>query len=224
MRAIKYMKVDYILTRKQMRIMPLMVILALFLGNTMDVVGVVFASTYLIFVATIFATAPFGSCHRKNTGFLLMLPATAAERVAGRFLYGLSFFTATALVCAAGMGVGSLFGWEINPMMVGLFLSNLAVGLLIIALEYLISYLFGEGKNNWQYLGNIVRVAPGMIMYFLFMFILGKVDEEVYVADRMEFLARRTISVGAAALAVSLLVMAVTAVICVKVIEKRDYA
>lgn len=224
MRAIDYMKVDYMLTKRQMLILPLMVLVsALLVGTTRDM-GVMMGCSYMIFVSTIFATAPFGSCHIKNTGFLLMLPATVADRVMGRFLYGLSFLVMTALICAAGMGVSCLFGFEITEMMMGLFLCNLALGVVIVALEYILSYIFGEGKNNWQYVGNLVRVAPGMAMYFLFMFILSRTDREAYVADRMEFLAQKTLHTGVFLLVASLLVMAAAVVVCVKAIERRDYA
>lgn len=224
MRAVKYMKVDYMLTKRQMLIMPLMVLVSVLLVKSAQDFGVMMGCSYMIFVATIFATAPFGSCHIKNTGFLLMLPATVADRVAGRFLYGLSFMAATALLCAAGMGISCLLGFEITTMMAGLFLGNLALGVVIVALEYLLSYVLGEGKNNWQYVGNIVRVAPGMVMYFMFMFIFTKADGEAYVADRLAFLAKRSIYAGVVVLAASLLIMAVSAAICVKAIERRDYA
>lgn len=226
MRAVNYMKVDYILTKQQMRILPLMVIVAVFVGKTIgeDSVGVMAACSYLIFISTIFSVAPFGSCHRKNTGFLLMLPATVTERVIGRFLYGLSFIAMTVLLCLACMGVFHLFGYEITWLIMELFMSNVAIGMFIVAMEYLISYIFGEGKNNWQYVSNLVRIAPGMAMYFLFMYIVGKMDEETYVADRMAFIFGNFASAGLLLLAAAFLVMAVAAVICIKVIEKRDYA
>ncbi|MDE7428410.1 MAG: ABC-2 transporter permease [Lachnospiraceae bacterium] len=224
MRAIQYMKVDYMLTKQQQRILPFFAIVALLAGRAMGDVWTLFTCSYLIFIGPIFSTAPFGSCQRKNTGFLLMLPATVTERVVGRFLYGLSFIAMTALCCAACMGVFSLFGYEITAVTVGLLLCNLALGLFIVALEYLISYIFGEGKSNWQYLSNLVRVVPGMGMFFLFMFIMGRMDEETYVADRMAFLSQGVISVGVLGLALSFLFMAVAIAVSVKVIEKRDYA
>lgn len=224
MRAIHYMKVDYMLTRKQLRIMLPLAILAILMGRGMGEAGALVTCCYMFFVATVFATAPFGSCHRKNTGFLLMLPATVWERVAGRFLYGMSYVVLTVIVCLAGMGVYGLLGYEITQMTIGLFLCNLALAVVIVAFEYLISYLFGEGKSNWQYLGNIVRVAPGMGMFFLFMFILEKADEEPYAMVRLEFLAQKIVSTGALALVAALLIMALAVLACVKVIERRDYA
>ncbi|MDE7232232.1 MAG: hypothetical protein K2N37_04070 [Lachnospiraceae bacterium] len=224
MRAIQYMKLDYMLTKQQQRILPFFAIVAVLAGRAMGDVWTMFTCSYLIFIGTMFSTAPFGICHRKNTGFLLMLPATVTERVVGRFLYGLSFIVMTALLCLACMGAFSLLGYEITAVAVGLLLCNLALGLFIVALEYLISYLFGEGKSNWQYLSNVVRVAPGMGMFFLFMFIIGRMDEETYVADRMAFLSQSVISVGVLGLVLSFLFMAATIVVSVKVIEKRDYA
>ncbi|MDE7233239.1 MAG: ABC-2 transporter permease [Lachnospiraceae bacterium] len=224
MRAIQYMKVDYLLTKQQQRILPVFAILAVFVGRAMGDMATVGTCSYLIFMSTIFSTTPFGSCHRKNTGFLLMLPATVAERVVGRFLYGLAFIAMTALLCVACMGVLSLFGYEITAVTVGLLLCNLALGLFIVALEYLISYIFGEGKSNWQYLSNFVRVAPGMGMFFLFMFIMGRMEEETFVVDRMEFLSQKIVFIGVLGLLASLLVMAAAIAVSVKVIEKRDYA
>lgn len=224
MRAINYMKIDYMLTRQQLRLMLPLAVVAVLVGRGMGGVGVLVTCCYMLFVATLFATAPFGSCHRKNTGFLLMLPATVWERVAGRFLYGMSYIVMTVLICLAGMGVYSLYGYEITQMTIGLFLLNLALATVIVAFEYLISYIFGEGKGNWQYLGNIVRIAPGMGMFFMFMFILEKADEEPYAMDRLNFFAQKTVPAGMLALAAAFLIMALSVVVCVKVIERRDYA
>ena len=224
MKVISYMKIDYMLTRQQLRIMLPIAIVAVLVGKGMDGMGVMVSCCYMLFVATLFSTAPFGACHRKNTGFLLMLPGTVTERVTGRFLYGLSYIVMTVIICLAGMGVYGLLGHEITRLSVGLFLCNVALSIVIVALEYLISYLFGEGKNNWQYLGNIVRIAPGMGMFFLFMFILRKADEAAYAMDRLVFLTEKIMSAGLVALAAALLIMALAVFICVKVIEKRDYA
>lgn len=224
MRAINFMKIDYMLTKQQQRILPLMLVVAVLVGRTMEGVGLMVACSYLIFIGTIFSTVPFGSCNRKNTGFLLLLPSTVTERVLGRFLFGLSYIAMMAVFCVAAMGVFYLLGFEVTLVTVGFLLCNMALGLIIVALEYLLSYIFGEGKNNWQYVGNLVRIAPAMAMYFVFMYIAGRMVEEDYVADRMAFLAQQMISAGVAALGVSLLVMAVAVIVCVKVIERRDYA
>ena len=101
MRALHFMKVDYILTRKQLYIVPLFFVLALFIGKGMGApeVSLMVACSYMLFVATIFSTTPFAYCGGKNRGFLLLFPATVRDRVAGRFLYGLSFVAMLALLC-----------------------------------------------------------------------------------------------------------------------------
>lgn len=224
MRAINFMKIDFMLTRQQLRIMPLLAVVAVISGRAMEGAWMLFTCSYLLFIGTIFSTTPFGSCQRKNTGFLLMLPATVAERVIGRFLFGLSYIVMAVLFCVAAMGVFSLLGYEVDLLVVGLMLYNTALGLFIVSLEYLICYLFGEGKGNWQYLGNVVRIAPGMAMFFLSMFVVGKIDEEAYVSARLEFLTQRIVSAGTAALLAAFLFMALSVVVCVKAIERRDYA
>lgn len=224
MRAVHYMKIDYMLTRQQLRILPLLALVGVMMARSMKGVGVLVASAYLLFMAVVFATTPFGSCHRRNTGFLLLLPATVRERVMGRFLYGLSYMAAVTLFCLGGMGAAQLLGYEITRLTLGLFLCNVAAGVFIIALEYLFFYLFGVGKDNWLYLGNLVKIAPAMAMYFLSMYVAGKMDEETYVVDRMEFLLRGIVSTGLLALAAALFFMALAAAVSVKVIGKRDYA
>ena len=93
MRAIHFMKIDYVLTRKQMYFIPVFFVLACAVGRgvTESALSLLVTCSYMFFVASIFSTAPFGYCVGKNRGFLLLLPATVKERVAGRFLYGLSF-------------------------------------------------------------------------------------------------------------------------------------
>ena len=105
MKVISYMKIDYMLTRQQLRIMLPIAIVAVLVGKGMDGMGVMVSCCYMLFVATLFSTAPFGACHRKNTGFLLMLPGTVTERVTGRFLYGLSYIVMTVIICLAGLGL-----------------------------------------------------------------------------------------------------------------------
>ncbi len=224
MRTIHYMKIDYVLTKQQLRIIPLLAIVGVLMARSMEEVGMLVACAYLLFVAVMFATTPFGICHRRNTGFLLLLPATVRERVTGRFLYGLSYIGGVTLLCLGGMGVAQLLGYEITRLTLGLFLCNAAMGVFIIALEYLFFYLFGAGKDNWPYLINLVKIAPGMAMYFLSMYVVGKMDEETYVADRMEFLAEGIVSTGLLALAAALFFMAAAAEVSVRAIGKRDYA
>jgi len=228
MRVLHFTKIDYILTRKQMYIVPLFFILAAIVGRGMESgdLSILIACTYMMFVASVFSTSPFGYCVGKNKGFLLLLPATVRERVAGRFLYGLSFIGMLALLCGILAGVYRLLGFEFSVLVLPVFLLELAIGIAITSVEFLIFYLFGEGKENWQYLIGIVRVAPGMALFFIGSYFIGKLPdmEALGLGMDLEALAGRLIRIGVAALAAALLLTVVLAEICVKAVEGRDNA
>lgn len=228
MRALHFMKIDYILTRKQLYIVPVFFLLALVTSSGFGKGGtsLIVAFSYMLFVASIFSTAPFSYCVGKNRGFLLLLPATVKDRVVGRFLYGLSFVALLSLLCGVLAGVYVLMGEEVPLGLWGISLCEMAAGIVLMVLEFLFFYLFGEGKENWQYLSNIVRVAPGMAMFFAVSAFIGEIQDAAASGTGMdpEAMTGKFMQAGVAAVVVSLLLTAVAAAVCVKVIEKRDYA
>lgn len=229
MRALHFMKIDYILTRKQLYIVPVFFILALVTSSGFGKGGtsLIVAFSYMLFVASIFSTAPFGYCVGKSRGFLLLLPASVKDRVVGRFLYGLSFVALLSLLCGVLAGVYVLMVEEEVPLWLwGISLCEMAAAIVLMVLEFLFFYLFGEGKENWQYLYNIVRVAPGMAMFFAVSAFIGEVQDAAASGTGMdpEAMTGKFMQAGVAAVVVSLLLTAVAAAVCVKVIEKRDYA
>lgn len=228
MRAFYFMKIDYIITRKQMYLVPFFFFLALMLGNNagMEELSPLVACSYLFFVSTIFSTAPFAYCVGKNKGFLLLFPATVKDRVAGRFLFGLSFVGLLGVFCGILVGVNMLFGVRIPLWTQGILLCGLASGIVLMALEFLFFYLFGEGKDNWQYLSNIVRVAPGMSLFFIASNLSSALEDAAASGMGMELeaMSRKFMLAGLLAVAAALLLTVAAAAVCVKVIEKRDYA
>lgn len=228
MRALHFMKIDYILTRKQLYIVPVFFILALVTSSGFGKGGtsLMVAFSYMLFVASIFTTAPFGYCVGKNRGFLLLLPATVKDRVVGRFLYGLSFVALLSLLCGVLAGVYVLMGEEVPLWLWGISLCEMAAGIVLMVLEFLFFYLFGEGKENWQYLSNIVRVAPGMAMFFAVSAFIGEIQDAAASGTGMELesMTGKFMQAGVAAVVVSLLLTAVAAAVCVRAVEKRDYA
>ncbi|MDE7359858.1 MAG: hypothetical protein K2N39_10610, partial [Lachnospiraceae bacterium] len=85
--------------------------------------------------------------------------------------------------------------------------------------------LCGEGKENWQYLSNIVRVAPGMAMFFAASYLIDDAQAAVSGTEMdLEVMTGRMMQAGALAVAAALLLAVAAAAVCVKVIEKRDYA
>lgn len=228
MRAFYFMKIDYIMTRKQLYFLPLFYLLALVLGENMNMedMSLLVACSYMLFISTIFSTTPFAYSVGKNRGFLLLFPATVTDRVVGRFLFGLSFEALLGVLCGLIVGVNKLRGIRVPLWMIGLLLSGLAAGIVLMALEFLFFYLFGEGKDNWQYLSNIVRVLPGMILFFIASNVSKALEDTAASGGVMvlEAMRGRLVQAGVIAVAAALLLTAAAAAICVKVIEKRDYA
>lgn len=228
MRALYFMKIDYILTRKQLYIVPVFFILALVTSSGFAKGGtsLLVACSYMLFVASIFSTAPFGYCVGKSRGFLLLLPASVKDRVVGRFLYGLSFVALLSLLCAALAGGYLLMGAEVPLWLWGVGLCEVAAGIVIMVLEFLFFYLLGEGKENWQYLNNIVRVVPGMAMFFAVSAFIGEVQDAAASGTGMELEAMtgKFMQAGVLAVAAALFLTVAAAAVCVKAIGKRDYA
>lgn len=137
------------------------------MGRNVDAgeMSVLAGCSYVMFVASIFSTTPFAYSGGKNRGFLLLFPATVMDRVAGRFLFGLSFVGILGLCCVAIFGICGMMGAEIPLWTIAAGLCELAIVIVLVTLQNLFFYLFGEGKDNWQYLNNLVRTAPGMAMF-----------------------------------------------------------
>lgn len=222
------MKIDYMMTRKQAYLVPLLFIVALVMGqNTAgEELSLLVVSSYMLFISSIFSTTPFAYNVGKNKGFLLLFPATVKDRVAGRFLYGLSFLGFLGLLCGTLVGVNMLRGIRTPLWMLGLVLCCMAVGIVLMALEFLFFYLFGEGKDNWQYLSNFVRVVPGMALFFCLCHLVGVVEDEATFDMWMQLgdLSGKFLQIGVIAVVAALLLTAAAVAVCVKVIEKRDYA
>lgn len=228
MRALYYTKIDYMLTRKQLRFVPVFFLLALLIGRSAKAgdMTLLVACSYILFIASIFSTAPFSYSGGKNRGFLLMFPATVKDRVAGRFLYGLSFVGLLGLCCVAVFGICGLMGVAIPRWTIGAGLCELAIGIVLVTLQFLFFYLFGEGKDNWQYLNNLVRTVPGMTMFFGTSYAAGEVQDAIAAGTLpdLETVTGMMMQAGVLSMAAALLLTVIAAVVCAKVISKRDYA
>lgn len=222
MRAVYFMKIDYVIARQQVYFLPILYGIAILMGVMQQ--SVLITCSYMLFIAVVFSTAPFGPCAKKEVGFLVLLPSTVRDRVAGRFLFGLSYIAMTVLVSGLFMVVYHLLGYSIASWMVAFCLLNVAIGIFLMTLEFLFLYLFGAGKFNGQYLTGVVRTLPGMAMFFLATYCLGGI-EEVSATDGSEIteIGGKLLGAGAGAVAAALVILCAVMVLCVKVIEKRDY-
>ena len=218
MRAIQFMMIDYIKVKQQIYFMPLFIMIAFVLWGRGF--SILMPFSYMIFVAIIFATSPFGACKRGDAGFLVLLPSTTTHRVLGRFLYGMSFVGFAVVCCGIFAAVCQMMGkkMEIWEAISCLFL--LAFCMIIITLEFLILYLAGEHMAS-QLLG-IVRVAPPMAAFFAIMYVMDDMEVSGQIS-MMHNPEGGLLRIGILAVAAAFAVWVVSVVICVKVTAKRDY-
>lgn len=226
MRACKFMIIDYIKTKQQMYLMPIFALAAILIF--VKDFSIIVAFSYMVFIAITFSTTPFGACRAKDVGFLLLLPSTVRDRVIGRFLYGMSFTALAALFGGACLLIHSLEGKETESWVPAAMLLLLAVCIIMIALEYLISYLLGEHMAS--YLVNVIRVVPGMAVFFGSMMVIDNMGagNAAFASFDIAQLAGNEaggelMKAALGALLVSLAVLAAAAAVCIKVTEKRDY-
>ena len=218
MRAIHFMMIDYIKVKQQVYFMPLFLVIALLMWGQGYSILVPFS--YMMFVAIIFSTAPFGACKKGDAGFLVLLPSTVMHRVMGRFLYGLSFVGIAVICCGIFAVIHQTMGKDTEAWAVPASLFLLAFGMLIITVEFLIMYRIGE--NMAPQLLGIVRVAPAMGSFFAMMYLMDDAEALGDIA-MMQNRNDGLLQMGCIAVAAALVIWIVSAVICVKVTAKRDY-
>ncbi|MDE6389379.1 MAG: ABC-2 transporter permease [Lachnospiraceae bacterium] len=225
MKAFKFMKIDYIKTKHQMLITPLalLAVVGIMMAPDSDIreYSAVVPFCYMVFMMIIFSCSPFGSCRREETGFLQLLPATTRDRVAGRFLYGISLITIAAVLGMGAIGIGRMFGVQINALDVPLCLVAFAIGIFIMTAEYVFFYLFGE--NTAQNLLGIVRVLPGMCFFF----VTANLSKEIIKdPDKLQQFAEtvgRYLNIIGGVSVVASLIMFVAAIwLCAAITDKRD--
>lgn len=227
MRALRFTKIDYIKTKKQMLFLPVFVLLlaAIMTNGKPEERGVINTVTvflYMIFIMLIFSTSPFGTCKVEENGFLMLLPATTWDRVFGRFLYGGTLMASAVVVSIGGAVIYRAFGYRVSGIQIALCLIGFAIGIVIMTAEYVFFYLCGE--NQSQNLLGVVRVMPGMIFYFVTVdlskeLLMNPADMERIMQKVGEWLP----AIGWGSAAVSIVIFLAAVAVCAKVIQKRGY-
>lgn len=225
MKALKFMKIDYIKTKQQVIFIPvfLLLIAAIMIAPDSDVpnYSAVVPFCYMIFMMTIFSATPFGSCRKEETGFLQLLPATTWDRVAGRFLYGVSLMSIAIVFGIAAVEIYRILGFEMNAMDIPLCMIVLAVGILIMTAEYIFFYLFGE--NTSQNLLSIVRTVPGMCFFFVTANLSKEIKKDPEkMFQIMQVVGEHLKTIGWVSIAVAVAALIAASVFCAKVTDKKD--
>lgn len=225
MRALYFTKIDFIKTKQQMLMAPVIMlivgIIMLLYGGDGSSYNVVTLFVYMLFIAIVFSTAPFGECRRKDAGFLMLLPAGTRDRVVGRFLYGILLqVSAAALgaICAVGYRV---LGREGNPADWSICLIGLSAGVLLMSAQYVFFYLFGE--NSGTQLLNFARVIPGMCYFMGAVYVSNMIKEQPErVTGTMEAAVNLLNIISIISVAAALIVLVAAISLCIQMTEKRD--
>lgn len=225
MRAMYYAKLDYIKTKQQIfwMILVIPVVLLFMLRQEGGPVSMVIFC-YALFMGLVFSTTAFGSCQHQENGFLLLLPATTGDRILGRFLYGLSFMGIAVLVGGLGMYLNEKIRGNmiVAKVVVPVCMAAFAVSLILMVIEYVFLYLFGEQQS--ANVLSLVRMIPGFVFFFGSMGVMNGIQEDpeqfvVWMGDIDRYLA----VLGWCSLAVSLVIFAASVILCTAVTKKRDF-
>ena len=225
MKALHFTRIDHIRAKQQLLLFPvgLALMIAIMLFEDIDGWNVTTLFIYELFFAIVSCTAPFGTCRREDAGFMLLLPATTRDRVVGRFLYGISLMLFAAVVGGIAMiGNMALLGYRYSPIELAVCLIGFSVGILIMTVEYVFLYLFGE--NQGPQVINFVRVIPGMCYFFVGLNLAGRLTAHPeQAADAIVFIIGHLEKVCIVGMAVTIIVLVAAIALCVKVTEKKDY-
>lgn len=225
MRSLKFAKVDYMTTRKQIKLMLFIIAIALVFAHGKNDGSYLAGMLYLVFIGNVFCNALFVSYSTQGSGFVLLLPGDIKHRICGRFLFGISYISVTGMIYLL---LCVLTGIKQVLSVQGIFLCMvlLFAGLIINDMEYAAFYIVGETKG--QITLSLLRVLPPLCFYFIsFYFINHVMDVEeagsvmlnvlYWISDHMALCA---------ALLFGLMVVVTFACIrlCTVVTEKRDFA
>lgn len=162
MNALKFMKIDYRITKTQNKLFLLFVAVAIFAAVKSE--KPLWAIGYLCFGSILLSTTPFTIQTSSNSGFINLLPASTLSRVMGRFLFstsmalvGLVFGELVVVICYVINQTGIDY---IIPFSMIVF----AISVMVIAVQNLILYYAGNIKS--QQIMAILRMIPGFLFFF----------------------------------------------------------
>lgn len=226
MRAVHFMKIDWMMTKTQTRVLWLFAVIALLLSFMQG--SLYWAPLYMMFGGLMMATTPFCIRQQSNNGFLLLLPATEQERVAGRFLYGIVILM-ISLVCG---GIDMFLVVVVKhiqvPYTVPFYIGIVVVGLILIALQDTILYIVGELKS--QQMMGVIRMIPGFLFFFGGIFVAEFLEEyyamegQALKSDWFIWICNHQNLCCFLALAIGILIFGLGFFISVQVVKRRDFA
>lgn len=224
MKALYFTKIDHIRAKQQLLLFPagVALMIAIMLFEHIDGWNTATLFLYELFFAIVSCTAPFGTCRREDAGFLMLLPATTRDRIVGRFLYGISLMLFAAVIGGIAMIGNMALGYRYSPIELAVCLIGFSVGIVIMTVEYVFLYLFGESQG--QQVINFIRVIPGMCYFFVGINLASRLTAHPeQAADAIAFIISHLETIAIVGIVATLIVLVAAITLCVKVTEKKDY-
>ncbi len=164
MKTIKCIKLDILKSKSIFKFLPFFMAICLFFSVASNETPACWGILYMLFGGLIIVTTPFFAMSNISEVFTNMLPASVADRVFGRYLFG-----TFVMVISAVLGIAAEFfrimvsGEAAMEEIWVLSMAFFGAALLMMSLEFVILY-FVTIKNA-QVL-SIVRMVPAFVLFF----------------------------------------------------------
>ena len=225
MRSLKFARVDLMRNRRNIKLILLLEVIALYFARSNMETGFIMGLIYVVFMGNVFCNTVFSYNSMQESGFLLLLPGSVKHRICGRFLFGVAYFMGAAFlywVLALLIGIRNV----LSIQGISICLIILLIGIMVSNIEFVLFYLVGETKSQMTI--SLIRVVPPLLFFFGGFYTMNHLGE-LAGAGGMLFGALLWVDSHLALCVVSLFVLAVIFTcacirLCTAIISRRDYA
>lgn len=169
----KFAKIDFIKVSSQSKIMIIFPVIAFFIA--MSAKMPIWAIGYMVFAGMILSTTPFFYEKLSYNGFFNLLPAKAADRMYGRYLYGTLFILGSLILGNALVGAIALINGEIPEYWAEMTVLMLSAGLIFNSAQFLILSIIKV--KNAQIL-SIIRMVIPFAVFFALSAVVDKISDK----------------------------------------------
>ena len=210
--ALKFMKIDYTMSKSQNKIFLLFIVVAFILAINSN--NPLFVSVYLTFGALILSTAPFSLENYYNMAFVNLLPSSVRSRITGRFMFA-SLYLLVSLVCAE-VSCFLMMSKELTVEIRTLFffpLFMIGIALVFITIQYVLLYAIGIGKKQ-QYM-RLVCMVPGFILFGASSGLTEEIEGKIFTPSFLNYAILITFTFG-------IVFMLMGRELTIRIVSRRD--
>lgn len=164
MKTFKCIKLDMLKSKSIFKFLPFFLLICLVTTLASNNAPACWGILYLVFGGLIIVSNPFFAMSNISEVFTNMLPASVADRVFGRYLFGVTVMVVSALLGVASEFFRMMVKGEISMKGIWVFTAVfLGAALIVMAVEFLVLYFVTI--RNAQIL-SIVRMVPAFVLFF----------------------------------------------------------